>query len=37
LDISAAIAWSNAIGANNNAYAAAVIERVGTPLPILQR
>ncbi len=37
LDISAAIAWSNAIGANTSAYAAAVIERVGTPLPILRR
>jgi len=35
LDISSAIAWSNAIGANNNAYATAVIERVGMPLPTL--
>lgn len=33
LDISSAIACSNAIGANNNAYAAAVIERAGMTIP----
>ncbi|MEV8360086.1 hypothetical protein [Microbacterium sp. NPDC076895] len=35
LDISSAIAWSNAIGANSTAYAAAVVERVGMPLPVV--
>lgn len=35
LDITSAIAWSNAIGANSNAYAAAVLERIGMPIPIL--
>ncbi len=27
--------WSNAIGANSTAYAAAVVERVGMPLPVV--
>ncbi|WP_424449828.1 hypothetical protein [Microbacterium arborescens] len=33
LEISSAIAWSNAVGAHTGAYAAEVIERVGFPLP----
>ena len=35
LEISAAIAWSTAIGANSSAYASAVIDRVGMPIPTL--
>ena len=35
LEISSAIAWSNAIGANSTSYAAAVIERTGMPSPLL--
>lgn len=33
LEITSAIAWSNAIAANNSSYAAEVIERVGVRLP----
>jgi len=35
LEISSAITWSNAIGANSSGYAAAIIERVGVPIPAL--
>ncbi|MEV8274614.1 hypothetical protein [Microbacterium sp. NPDC077184] len=34
LEISSAIAWSNAIAANNTAYAADIIDRIGIPLPV---
>lgn len=37
LEITSAIAWSNAIAATNTSYAAAVIERVSVPIPLLTR
>ena len=36
LEISSAIAWSNAIGASDSACATAAIERVGVSLPTMR-
>ena len=37
LEISSAIAWSNAVAATNSSYAAAVLDRVSATIPILTR
>lgn len=37
LEISSAIAWSNAVGANTSAYATDVIERLGVPVLTITR